>query len=74
MEDAAHCTLDGLIVGVDGFGVVWPTSGTERSGGSQQGLDRFVSENDQRGHRSETGGQGLVTACAADALNDVFAA
>jgi hypothetical protein len=22
MEDAAHCTLDGLIVGVDRFGVV----------------------------------------------------
>jgi hypothetical protein len=53
---------------------VWLTSGTERSGGSQQGLDRFVSENDQRGHRSETDGEGLVAACAADALNDVFAA
>jgi hypothetical protein len=24
-------------------------SGTERPGGSQQGLDRFVSKNDQRG-------------------------
>ena len=74
MEDAAHCTLDGLIVGVDRFGVAWPMSWTKRSGGSQQGLDRFVSENDQRGHRSETDGKGLVAACAADALNDVFAA
>src|SRR4029077_17656949 len=59
MEDAAHCTLNSLIVGVDRFWVVGPTSGTERPGGSQQGLDRFVSKNDQRGHRSETGGEGL---------------
>ena len=46
----------------------------ERPGGSQQGLDRFVSENDQRSQRPETGGEGLIAACAADALNDVFAA
>ena len=38
MEDAAHGTSDGLIVGVDRFRVVWPTSWTERPGGSQQGL------------------------------------
>jgi hypothetical protein len=42
--------------------------------GSEQGLDRFVAENDQGGHRSETGGQSLVAPCAADALDDVFAA
>src|SRR5215467_5505208 len=59
MEDAAHGTSEGLIVGVDRFRVVWPTSWTERPGGSQQGLDRLVSKNDQRGHRSETGGEGV---------------
>jgi hypothetical protein len=35
---------------------------------------RFQSADHQRGHRSETGREGLVAACAADALNDVFAA
>jgi hypothetical protein len=36
MEDAAHCTLDGLIVGVDRFGVVCHERDGE-AGDSQQG-------------------------------------
>ena len=68
MEDAAHCDLDGLIVGVDRFRVVGRTGWTEESGGSQQGFDRFVSENNQRRHRSETGGQDVVAAGSAGSV------
>ena len=74
MEDAVHCNSDGLVVGVDRFWVVRAAGWAERLSGGQEGFDGFVSENEQRGHRSETGWERFVAASVADAANDLFAA
>ena len=73
MKDAGHCSLDGVVVGVDRFWVVRPASRVERSSGGQEGLDSFVSEDEQRRHCSEPGWERLVSAGVADPANDLFA-
>ena len=54
MEDAFHCNSDGLVVGVDRFWVVRPAGWVERLSGGEEGFDSFVSEDEQRSHRSES--------------------
>jgi hypothetical protein len=74
MEDAFHCNSDGLVVGVDRFWVVRPAGWVERLSGGQEGFDSFVSEDEQRSHRPETGQERLVAAGVVDPPDDVFAA
>ena len=74
MEDAVHCNSDGLVVGVDRFWVMRPAGWVERLSGGQEGFDSFVSEYEQRSHRSEPGWERLVAAGVADPADDVFAA
>src|SRR5438445_6673974 len=62
MEDAFHCNSDGLVVGVDRFWVVRPACWVASLSGSQEGFDSFVSEDEQRSHRSEPSGKRLVAA------------
>ena len=57
-----------------GFGLCAPRGWAEWLSGGQQGFDGFVSEDEQRGHRSEPGWQRLVAAGVADPADDVFAA
>ena len=42
--------------------------------GGEQGFDGFVAENEEGGHRAETGRERLVTAGVVDPADDVFAA
>jgi hypothetical protein len=74
MEDAVHCNSDSLIVGVDRFWVVRSAGWVERSSGGQERLDGFVSEDEQRSHRSEPGWERFVAAGVADPAEDLFAA
>ena len=74
MEDAFHRNPDGLVVGVDRFWVVRPAGWVERLSGGQEGFDSFVSEDEQRSHRSEPGWERLVAAGVTDAADDPFAA
>jgi len=74
MEDAFHCNSDGLVVDVDRFSVVGTAGWVERLSGGQEGFDRFVSEDEQRRHRSEPGWERFVAAGAADPADDLFAA
>jgi hypothetical protein len=74
MKHPGHCSSDGVVVGVDRFWVVRPASRVERSSGGQEGLDGFVSEDEQRRHCSEPGWEWLVSAGVADPANDLFAA
>ena len=74
MEDALHCNSDGMVVGVDRFWVVRAAGWAEWLSGGEQGFDGFVSQNEQRGHRPQTGWQRFVAAGVADAANDLFAA
>jgi len=74
MEDAFHCNFDSVVVGVDRFWVMRPAGWCERLSGGQEGFDSFVSEDEQRSHRSEPGWEGLVAAGVADPADDVFAA
>ena len=74
MEDAVHCSLNGMVVGVDWFRVERATGGTQRLGGCEQGLDGLVSEHHQRGDRPKTGWGCLVAPAVADPANDLFAA
>ena len=74
MEDALHCNLYGVVVSVDGFGVVGTAGRSEWLSGGEKGFDGFVAEHDQCGHRPQTGWQRLVASGVADAPNDVFAA
>jgi len=46
----------------------------ERLSGGQEGFDRFVSEDEQRRHRSEPGWERFVAAGAAYPADDLFAA
>jgi hypothetical protein len=74
MEDAFHCNLDGLVVGVDRFWVVRPAGWVERLSGGQEGFDSFVSDDEQRSHRSEPGWERFVAAGVSDPADDLFAA
>ena len=74
MEDAVHCNLNGFVMGVDRFWVMRRAGWVERLSGGQEGFDSFVSEDEQRSHRSEPGWERLVAAGAADPADDVFAA
>src|SRR5947209_18216665 len=74
MEDALHCNFDSVVVRVDRFWVMRPAGWVERLSGGQEGFDSFVSEDEQRSHRSEPGWERLVAAGVADPADDVFAA
>ena len=74
MEDAFHCNFDSVVVHVERFWVVRPACWVERLSGGQDGFDSFVSEDEQRSHRSEPGRERLVAAGVADPPDDVFAA
>src|ERR1700730_19312080 len=62
MEDAFHCNLDSVVVRVDRFWVMRPAGWVERLSGGQEGVDSFVSEDEQRSHRSEPDWERLVAA------------
>jgi hypothetical protein len=53
VEDAVHGNGYGLVLEIEPFWVVWTTGWVERLSGSEEGLDRLVSQNHQGGHRSE---------------------
>jgi hypothetical protein len=55
MEDTVHGNSDGMVVGVDRFWVVRAAGWAEWLSGGEKGFDGFVSENEQRGHRPQTG-------------------
>ena len=74
MEDAVHCNSDGLVVGVDRFWVVRRACWVEKLSGGQEGFDSFVSEYEQRSHRSEPSWERLVAAGMANPPDDLFAA
>ena len=74
MEDAFHCSANDLVVGVDRFWVVRAAGWAEWLSGGEKGFDGLVSENEQRGHRPETGRQRFIATGVADAADDVFAA
>ena len=74
MKYALHGESQRSVVAVDGSGVVCSAGWAESLSGGQQRFDGFVSENEQRGDRPQTGGQGLVAACLADAADNLLAA
>src|SRR5207302_6672596 len=74
MEDAFHYNFNSVLVRVDRFWVMRPAGWVERLSGGQEGFDSFVSEDEQRSHRSEPGWERLVAAGVADPADDVFAA
>jgi hypothetical protein len=55
VKDAVHCNLDGVVVGIDWFGVVRAAGGAQRLRGRQQRLDGVVLEDQERGDRPKTG-------------------
>src|SRR5438477_2876718 len=55
MEDTLHGNSDGMVVGIDRFWVVRAAGWAEWLSGGEKGFDGFVSENEQRGHRPQTG-------------------
>src|SRR5258707_12904498 len=62
MEDAFHCNFASVVVCVDRFWVMRPAGWVARLSGGQEGFDSFVSEDEQRSHRSEPGWERLVAA------------
>jgi len=57
-----------------GFGLCAPPGWAERLSRGEKGFDGFVLQNEQRGHRPQTGWQQFVAAGVADAAKDLFAA
>src|SRR3984893_741091 len=74
MEDPLHGRLNGIVVEIDGLWIVFAARGSEWLSGGEQGLDGFVVEDEERGHRLETGLHRLVAAGVADPADDVLAA
>jgi hypothetical protein len=74
MEDAFHCNFDSVVVRVDRFWVMRSAGWVERLSGGQEGFDSFVSEYEQRSHRSEPSWERLIAEGMADPPDDVFAA
>ena len=74
MEEAFHSSSNGLVVGVDWFLVERCAGWAERLSGGEEGFDSFVSEDEQRSHRSEPSWKRLVPAGVADPADDLFAA
>src|SRR5438874_13328543 len=74
MEDALHCSSNGMVVGVDRFWVVRAAGWAEWLSGGEKGFDGFVSQNEQRGHRPQTSWQRFVAAGVADAAKGLCAA
>src|SRR6202007_3421927 len=64
----------GVVVGIDGFGVELAAGWVEGPGGGEERFDSFVAENDERGDRAKPAGERFVAARVADAANDLFAA
>jgi hypothetical protein len=57
-----------------GLGFLRAASRVKRLGGGEERFDRFVAENDERGHRPETIGKRFITARVANAANDALSA
>src|SRR5438874_8147030 len=74
MEDTLHGNSDDMVVGIDRFWVVRAAGRAEWLSGGEKGFDGFVSENEQRGHRPQTGWQRFIASGVADAAKDLFAA
>ena len=74
MEDTLHGNSDGMVVGIDRFWVVRAAGRAEWLSGGEKGFDGFVSENEERGHRPQTGWQRFIASGVADAAKDLFAA
>src|SRR6267154_4629575 len=74
MEDPLHGRLNGIVVEIDGLWIVCAARGSEWLSGGEQGFDGFVVEDEERGHRLETGLHRLVAASVADSADDVLAA
>ena len=74
MHGNLHGNSDGMVVGVDRFWVVRAAGRAEWLSGGEKGFYGFVSENEQRGHRPQTGWQRFIAAGVADAAKDLFAA
>src|SRR5258705_6841630 len=70
MEDASHGDLDGSVVEIDRFWVVRSAPRAEWLGRSEQGVDGFVAQDEERRHRPETGRQRLVAAGVAHSAGD----
>jgi hypothetical protein len=72
MEDTLHRHSDGMVVGVNRFWVVRATGWAERLSGGEKGSDGLVLENEQRGHRPQTGWQRFIAAGVPDAATDLY--
>jgi len=73
MEDAFHCSSNGLVVGVDWFWVVRSAGWAEWLSRGEEWFDSFVSENEERGHCPQTRRERLVATGMADPADDLFA-
>src|SRR6516162_5251312 len=73
MEDAFHCSSNGLVVGVDWFWVVRSAGWAEWLSRGEEWFDSFVSENEGRGHCPQTRRERLVATGMADPADDLFA-
>jgi hypothetical protein len=62
VNDALHSKLQGLVVGIDEFGVVAAAGWMEGPGGGEEGFDGFVAQNEESSDRPEPAGQRLVAA------------
>ena len=69
MEDPLHGRLNGIVVEIDGLWIVCAARGSEWLSGGEQGFDGFVVEDEERGHRLETGLHRLVAAGVADPVH-----
>ena len=72
MKDFLHRQPYGLVVPVDGCGVLGSSAGSEGLRRSQDGAHDFIVQNQQCGHNSYAIQQRLVSSCFSNPLNHLF--
>lgn len=74
MENSTHARANGLIVDVEGAGVLRSSSSPMLLGGGKQGFNGFLAENDQRRDCSSPLGNGFVSCGLTYPTDDLFPA
>ena len=72
VKDTLHAKAGGLVVGIKCRWVLCPAPWLVLPSSGEQWFDHFVAEHEERGHGSETMGDGFISLCLGYSTDDLF--